>query len=57
MSALMLCKAYKQRGENPLRSITQDEKGLVLIVTFFYFIFWSQKKLMSQKLSKNSKKL
>jgi hypothetical protein len=26
-------------GENPLRCTTQDEKGLVLFVVFFYSIF------------------
>jgi hypothetical protein len=28
-------------GENPLRCTTDDEKGLVLIVVIFYFIFLS----------------
>jgi hypothetical protein len=29
----------KPRGENPLRCITHDEKGLVFIAMLFYLIF------------------
>jgi hypothetical protein len=40
-------------GENPLKCTTQDEKGIVLIVIFFYLIFWSPYKIMIQNLSKS----